>query len=699
MIVLGLMLLGSHAMAMVTPSLASEVRAGLLLQTDDGRRSAALLQHTTVSFDISGLLVRTRVEQAFVHQGDGWVEGIYSFPLPDDAAVDRLRMQIGERLIEGQIHAREEARQRYEQARVQGKRASIVEQQRPNIFTTSVANIAPGDRVVIAIEYQQRAGYSGGRFSLRFPLTLMPRYIPGTPLLPSEARIGDSDQRPAALIIDNRAFGWAAATDQVPDAALITPPVAASGEPLTHRVSLSARLKPGFALARVESRYHPVTVTSIAPGELAIELADESAIPDRDFALEWEAESGAQPVAALLEHEQDGAYYGSLMILPPAPESGATPLPRSLTLVLDISGSMHGASITQARQSLQQAIAALRPQDRFNIIVFNNRSYSLFERPLAASPVNRMQALTYIAGLEAEGGTEMAAAIKRALSQPEQPGYVEQLLFITDGAVGNEAALFNLIQARLGRQRLFTVGIGSAPNSYFMRKAAQLGRGTFTFIGSSGEVQQRMEALLGKLDAPQMTAIGIDSDEALELYPDRLPDLYPGEPLMVTFRARQRPGRLTLRGSTGERPWQQSLMLKTGAENPAISVLWGRERIAALMDDYRQAGDPSARDALRQQVVEAALAHHLVSRFTSLVAVDVTPSRPVGELLATQVEKNRLPHGTSQQQIFGLAKTATSAPLQIAMGLLLLLAAWLAHAQGRRLVSCCMAIRKECDHA
>ncbi|WP_421867390.1 marine proteobacterial sortase target protein [Motiliproteus sp.] len=691
-----LWLLSGWAAAITSPleadNRATET-ARLELIGESGSRQPALLQQTKVHFEIAGLLVRTRVSQTFRNDGSDWVEGVYSYPLPEQAAVDRLRMRIGERLIEGEIQERQQARKTYQQAKQSGQRTSLIEQQRPNIFTTSVANIGPGETITIEIEYQQQARYDSGDFRLRFPMVILPRYIPGQPLSPmnpDDDHHGDLPQlsESAPIQLNGDGFGWAAPTDQVPDAPLITPPVADPGQSLPNRVRISAHLNAGFELAKVRSSYHGIELESLGPTEAKIRLSDTQVKADRDFELVWTPTPSQAPQAALLSHQQGDQHYGLLMLVPPT-ANAEQPLPRAVTLILDISGSMHGDSIAQARQSLLRAIDDLSSQDRFNLILFNNSSYALFNQPQPANDHYRSKARRLVAGVEANGGTEMAGAIRQALSQSPQPGYVEQVLFITDGAVGNEDALFNLIEQQLGQRRLFTIGIGSAPNSHFMTKAAQLGRGTFTYIGASHEVEQKMTTLLDKLRAPLLTDLKLDADQALQSYPARIPDLYRGEPLILSYRADQPPKQLQLSGRIGDQHWQQTIQLQSNGNNPAVPVLWGRARIAELMDQHRRAAPGEPRRQLRQQIVDTALAHQLVSKFTSLVAVDKTPARPSQSSLKTQVEKTELAKGISHQKIFGMAKTATPAQRQILIGLALLLAALLLalfqqRQQGRR---------------
>jgi len=367
------------------------------------------------------------------------------------------------------------------------------------------------------------------------------------------------------------------------------------------------------------------------------------------------------------------------MVLPPQEQDQhEQTLAREVIYIIDTSGSMAGTSIRQARQALQLALQRLQTGDRFNIIAFNSTTVQLFDHSLPATTYNLQLAHNYVDNLEARGGTEMLPALQAAL-QDQDDGNVRQIIFLTDGSVGNESALFDLIHERLGDSRLFTIGIGSAPNSYFMRKAAEFGRGTFTYIGDVNEVQSRMMALFRKLESPLMIGIAIDSgNTTMETYPARLPDLYHGEPLVVAFRSDGDNREITLSGQRREQQWQSRITLDQAVTGKGIGTLWARRKIAALMDKRADVqadkqGAHSNQDRLRQQIINIALHHHLVSKYTSLVAVDVTPTRPDSEVLLSQAMPVNLPNGQVYEKIFGhYARTATTAPLNLLLGILLL---------------------------
>ncbi|MDY7095202.1 MAG: marine proteobacterial sortase target protein [Acidobacteriota bacterium] len=624
-------------------------RGGLLLPTETpGRYREAPALATRVHLQVTGPLVRGRVTQRFFNTSDRWQEAVYVFPLPTGGAVDRLRMVVGERVIEGQIQERQQARRTYQQARREGRRASLVEQERPNLFTTSVANIGPQEAIEVVIEYQQVLAYDGGGFQLRFPMVVAPRFIPGG---------GASGRRVSSA---------------VPDAARITPPVRGEGEGQPNRLQLEIEMDPGFELASLESSYHPIYIQEPSPARYRVTLQGGEALADRDFELRWRPALGEEPQAALfsevlvseaLVSEAFGdEAYALLMVMPP--EAGAARrLPRETVLVIDTSGSMNGSSIVQARQALASALQRLRPEDRFEIIAFNNRAYPLFGGTVAVTPANLERARALLAGLDANGGTQILTALQAALTGPSLESddgvqRLRQVIFITDGAVGNEEELFGFIESSLGDRRLFTVGIGSAPNAHFMERAARFGRGTFTYIGKPDEVEERMEELFQKIESPQLTDLavrwppaagGVAGTAEVETWPQRLPDLYSGEPVVLAARLDQLAGEVEVTGQRGGQPWSVVLDLGGGADRAGVSQLWARRKIAHLMDQKARRALPE--DEVRRQVVEVALRHHLVSKYTSLVAVDVTPVRPATESLDQEAVPTELPRGWSREHL------------------------------------------------
>jgi Ca-activated chloride channel family protein len=626
---------GPAAQPRITPA---EVQRGELLFRGEeaGDYFAAPLLKTEVVMTVSGMVNRATVRQRFVNPEDRWLEGVYVFPLPETAAVDHLRMQVGDRFITGVIREREEARREYEAAKAEGKTASLLEQERPNIFTSSVANIGPHEEIVIEIEYQETLVYDSGSFSLRFPMVVGPRYIPGNVQV---AGFGGS--------------GWAANTAQVPDASRITPPVLHPALGKINPVSIAIEIDAGFPLAEIASASHGIVRRTLDGDRIAVTLDDGDVPADRDFELSWTPAVGTAPGAGLfVERRPDGTYL-LMMIMPPTePLPDHRPPPREVIFVIDTSGSMGGTSIVQARAALQLALDRLRPEDRFNVIQFDNHTSSLFAGPMDATPALVARAKGYVTGLTADGGTEMLGAMKAALDNSSGDGRVRQVIFLTDGSIGNESQLFDAIKQRLGDRRLFTVGIGSAPNSYFMRKAAEYGRGTFTYIDDLDEVAEEMAALFVKLEQPVVTdmAVAWPDGVSAEMMPRTIPDLYQGEPIVLSAKVDQLRDEIGLRGRRGSDDWILTVPLANGADHPGVATLWARAKIAALNGSLHEEGQP---EAVRKAVVEVALAHHLVSAHTSLVAIDITPRRPEGEVLDSRAMATNLPEGWDFDSVFG----------------------------------------------
>ena len=622
------------------------------LLTENGSYANALLLETDVSFDVSGIIARATVRQRFRNTASMWAEGIYVFPLPENAAVDHFKLHIGERQVVGQIQERALAKKTYENARNQGKQAGLIEQQRANVFTTTLANISPGEDITVEIEYQQTLDYKDGNYRLRFPMVIGPRF---------NATNNSQDQH-----INDTDVSTVIAETQV--------------NPVYLHISLDA----GIPLERLESTYHDINIKQTGTHRYSIALSAEKVFADRDFELVWTPELNHQPQTAVFTEQHQGYSYALLSVLPPELDLlGQQLLPRDLVFILDVSGSMSGTSIEQAKASLIQALGRLDPEDRFNIIWFNDRTERLYPRTMPATNDNIRSAISVVDKLHAEGGTVMLPALALALSNQPDPSRVRQIIFLTDGNVDNEHELFSLINQQLGDNRLFTVGIGSAPNSHFMRKAARTGRGSFTHIGDVDEVQQKTDALLRKLESPALVNIGLNIQGLnVEVYPDPVADLYLGEPLIVLIRGRQLDSQLTVYGDYGESSWQQTVILQDGKNHSGIHTAWARSKIASLLEQHHDADTKKRGIELKQQIVQTSIDHHLVSRFTSLVAVDATPVNSSGSLYSEKLKTN-LPDGwklgqnrqLERQQILmaqlNLPQTATAATLHLIIAIML----------------------------
>lgn len=608
--------------------------------------------NSDITVQVEGVTARVLVTQTFVNGTSEWVDGVYVFPLPDAAAVDQLTMSVAGRRIVGQIAERHAAQAAFEQARRAGHKATLVEQERPNLFTGSVANIGPGELVQAQIGYWLQPRYDQGSFTLTVPLTLTPRYIPGLPL--------------SGL---SQGTGWAADTHEVADASRITPPANLGPTAADPHFGITVNINAGFGLQAIESATHSILSEDLGE-RYRVTLAGGAPLPmDRDFELVWRLRPSASAEVALFSETQHGARHVLLLAVPPVGDAPARAIvPRELILVVDTSGSMHGLAIAEARRALDLALGDLGPDDRFNLIRFADVARRLFPVSVPASPDNITRARGYLSSLRAEGGTEMAAALMSALQQPADPGRLRQVVFITDGSVGNEAQLFAIIQRQLGSGRLFTVGLGAAPNGWFMRKAAAFGRGTYTLIPTMDQVAPRMGSLLEKLRAPEVTELAVDWPvDGAQVYPPRLPDLYGDQPLTVLARLDAEAGLVTLAGRSGDGYWlrQQSLPAE---DSPGIAQLWARARVEALLDRRVTEGELAVRD----EVLATGLSYGLLTPYTALVAIEDRPSRPKHLPSVEHAVASALPHGASARAIFGFPATGAGLWLQMLLGVLAL---------------------------
>jgi Ca-activated chloride channel family protein len=627
---------------LVTPN---DMNAGSLLlkSSEAGKYIAAPAVASDYTVTISGPTGRTVVTQQFYNPSDAWVEGVYVFPLPENSAVDTLKIVSGTRVIVGEVKEKQEAKVIYEEAKNKGEAAALLEQERPNMFTNSVANIGLHEKVLVQIEYQQTIAQSGGTYSLRLPLVVAPRYNPA----------------PIVQTVDfgTNGNGLGKTTTEPPQPPVLNPADAAPTNP----VSITVNLDAGFALGEVKSAYHKVDIVEKGQNVRVVSLS--GIIPaDKDFELTWTA-AGTAPQAGLFKETVKGHDYMLGFVTPPVAADSQNTHPREITFVIDNSGSMEGTSMPQAKDSLLYGLAQLTPADRFNVIRFDDTMDNLFGTAVQADGEHIAQAKQFVSNLKANGGTEMVPPMKAALvdANPNDKTYLRQIVFITDGAIGNEQQLFDAIAKGRGRTRLFMVGIGSAPNTYLMTRAAELGRGTYTQIGEGSQLTSRMKDLFGKIGNPIITDIHAQIfGSTAKITPDMLPDLYRGEPVMLMADSASLSGVLKITGMIGDQPWEVKLPLANAAQGTGISKLWARRKIAEL-EVASTLGQMTPEEA-NKQVLKTALDHQLVSSQTSLVAVDHSPKRPPGYVLTRADVPLNLPAGWVWESVFGADVPAQTAP-------------------------------------
>jgi Ca-activated chloride channel homolog len=618
------------------------------------------LVHTDASLDVRGLVAAATVTQQYENSTTAPIEAVYIFPLPHDAAVYDLEIRIGNRVVRSAIHEREQAKRIYEAARTEGKRTALLEQERPNIFTASVANIMPGDHVSVRLRYVEPLTWEAGRMRLVFPMVVGPRYIPGTQAKGHEGT------------------GWAADTNAVADASRITPIVKHPESRSGHDISVSVDLDTGFEAASLQSISHEIKVQRSANGRQRVDLATGTTIPNKDFVLELQQAASTQPKAALFlsPGNDSGETHFLLAAFPPTVQPKER-MPVEMLYMIDVSGSMEGTSIEQARQALLQALGRLRPGDRFGILAFSSGYHEFAPEPLPATPQFVSAARRYVQGLRAGGGTEMLPALLHLMRKPQIPGYLRHIVLLTDGDLGNEEEIFAAMRHDLGGARLYTVAIGSAPNLFLATKMAQFGRGSFTHIADINEIQEQMTRLFESIESPVLTDVNLTFEgvKTAEVYPERLPDLFVGKPLLIFGRiTKGRVGKAHLTAREGNELYQTDIAFDASKAtfHPGITTLWARQKVEELMDRWRQS-DENGRAEIRANVIAHAIRYRLVTRFTSLVAVEETVVNAGGQSNTVPVP-SELPAGWQMDRVFGAPATGTTDSFFETLGVVFLFA-------------------------
>jgi Ca-activated chloride channel family protein len=622
-----------------------------------GRYESVPLLHTDVALDVRGLVESATVTQQYANASSVPVEAVYVFPLPHDAAVYDMEIHIGDRVIRSVIREREEAKRTYEAAKSQGKRAALVEEERPNIFTTSVANIMPGDKIEVRLRYVEPLQWQGGRMRIEFPMVVGPRYIPGT------------------QAVGHSGTGWGFDTDAVGDASRITPVVRNPESRSGHDISLAVDLDEGFEATSVTSVSHPIQVQRLQKGRQHVELAAGSTLPNKDFILEIQQAETAQTTPALFLSRGDSGEVNFLLAAYPPSVAPRERMPVEMLYMIDVSGSMEGPSIQQAREALLQALDRLRPADMFGILAFSSGYQEFAAEPLPATAENLAAARRYVQGLQAGGGTEMLPALLHLMHKPEAPGHLRHIILLTDGDLGNEEQIFAAMRSDLGEARLFTVAIGSAPNLFLATKMAQFGRGTFTHIADRSEIQQQMGHLFESIESPVLTDVKLSFEgvETTDVYPQRVPDLFLHQPLLIYGRiSRGSVGKVHLTAESGNGPYEATIPFDASQASfhPGITTLWARQKVDDLMDAWRHS-DEKGQAAIKTSILAHAIQYRLVTRFTSLVAVEEVVTNVSGESNTVAVP-TELPAGMQMDKVFGAPATGTADDFLESLGIVLL---------------------------
>ena len=606
------------------------------------------LKKTDVHLTMSGGLVEGEVTQEFTNNTDTALEAIYVFPLPSEATVMAMELRIGNRVIRSVVREREEARKQYETAKTEGRKAALLEEERPNIFTTSVANFNPGETVQIRFSYLQAADYQRGKYSVTFPMVVGPRYIP--------FRI------------------------PVPDANRIAPPILHPAVEGGHRVNLTATIT-GLPVKSITSNTHAIRSTSSDNGRTyEVKLRQGATLPNCEFHLDIALKGGGEPELSVVRTEAHDATFALVTLFPPlgAPKDQLPPrVPRDVLFLIDTSGSMNGESIGQAQTGLLRCLDMLQPEDMFTIVRFAS-DYSAFAPDLRPATADSLEAArSYVRTLRADGGTEMQNALDYTLSIPsERQNALRLVVFLTDGDVGNEDSLMRLLNAKLGAARVFTFGIGSAPNEFLMRRLAELGRGQSRFIRSHEDIGTVMSDFFRTLDQPAMTNVRLDwrtkeGKPATDItaYPQPCPDVFVDRPVQLVAKLPLGfDGDLEVSGKVGGGEVTKKFGLGSASrtQHDGIATLFGQAVVNNLMYERLRTNDATELQNLRDKIVRAALDYQLVTAFTSRVAIEEQITRSPDGTVARVNVPTMLPRGWNPSGFFA---TATNDPLHLLVGL------------------------------
>lgn len=576
-------------------------RSGVMTAWTDGASWELPLLHTDVDAAISGMVTDVSVVQTFTNPFDEPIEAVYTFPLPDDAAVDGMTLRVGDRVIEASVHESEEAKEIYEDAKRAGQMAARLDQERPNIFVQNVANLMPGTVIEVEIHLVQPLVFEDGGYDWSFPLVVGPRYVPG-----------DDDPNPGAAV------DLAAAREAV-DAPYS--PVRTGND-----VDIYVTVDAGVPITAVRSPSHDLLIEERGGSTATATLAPGDTIPNKDFVLRYEVGGEAPEIALLAQHDEDDPVF-MLVIQPPADAHITDDIvtPKEMVFVVDTSCSMSGYPLDKAKDAMTLAITEMNPDDRFTVMDFNDTVSELAPTPLDNTEANRRKGLAYVDRFRGSGGTRMLDGIEAALDLPADPELLRTVVFLTDGYIGNEADILSAIDQRIGaRTRLFSLGLGSSVNRYLLSRMAKAGRGDVEYVLHAEAADEAVENLYERIRNPIVTNIEVDfgGADVSGVYPDPMPDLFSGQPLVLLGRySTPGPMTVTVTGQTRSGPFEQVVdvvLPADGDDHPGLPSLWARQVVEDLESRNRNGQD----EALNAELLDLALRHGLMTRLTSMVAVD-----------------------------------------------------------------------------
>lgn len=650
---------GSMLPASADPDRPTE---GCLRIVGDKEPVCCPLEHTDVSADISGFTGKVTVEQKFKNKTGKPIEAEYIFPLPEMAAVDSMTMKIGDKTVRAEIKKKEEAKKIYDDARQSGKRTALLSQERTNIFTQRVANIMPGDSIIIKITYVETVKYKDGTYEFVFPMVVGPRYIPGEGL--SGTPVTDDEE--IRIKNDQKDSGWDMDQSRIEKSKAINPPVIPEGMRAGHDIAIKVNVKSPVSVKKTECVLHKVTVDRKSDNEFSVRLNDRDNIPNKDFILRYTT-AGDKIEEGIIAHTdaKKGGFF-SLYIQPPKKPSTAQIYPKEMVFVVDNSGSQSGQPIEKAKETMKYCIDRMNPDDTFNVIAFSNTVNALFDKPMKNTPETRKKGVEFIESLRGQGGTEMLEPMKQALSLKADPQRLRIVTVMTDGYIGNDRVVCDAVMKNLGKARVFVFGTGNSVNRFLIEKMAKAGKGEAEIITLSSPSEEIAESFYNKIGCPLMTDIKADwgTLPVTDVLPENQPDLFSGKPIVFTGRySKGAKGTLSLSGISAGRPFVKKIDVSFPDKedaNSSLPVLWARTKIETLTDTDLSGIDSGKPKAdVKEEVTKLGLDYNLVTDFTSFVAVEekIVNKDGKSEKVSVPVE---MPDGVSREGVFGAPDAAAN---------------------------------------
>jgi len=571
---------------------------GCLRIVKDDKVFAIPLQHTDVDTRVTGTIAETTVTQLFVNPYDEAIEAVYTFPLPHKAAVDDYWFHVGKRHIHGVMKEKEEARKIYEEAKKQGKSTALLEQQRPNVFSQSVANIPPGESILIEMHMAHPLEQVSGQYTYAFPTVVGPRFLTGP-----------------------------GATAPSAEDAKLNPPLLPKGTRSGHDIAIKVEIDAGLPVADLKSKSHRLATTALAKGATA-ELASDDTIPNKDFELSWSLAQDETEAWLMVQRQQGGGYF-TLTVQPPKSFAAETARGRELVFVVDNSGSMNGAPLDAAKGAMVKVLESMRPDDRFAVLRFSESASALGPKLLDATPANRHKAVEYTRAMVGMGGTAMIEGVNAALSFPHDDRKMRLVLFMTDGYVSNDQEIFGTLGKLIGDTRLFSMGVGNSVNRHLLEGMALTGRGAVTYIRTDEKPEDAVERFYARIANPVLTDVQVDwgTLPVRDVVPAAIPDLFTGQPVVVYGKFDGEPkGQAKVTGKIGDKDVEILVDVnfsETKGRSVGLASLWARQRIDDLkLPTYVMKPDDDRREGVKKQIIELALAHSVMTEYTSFVAVD-----------------------------------------------------------------------------